>query len=78
MKLNTDVKVTFNPKSKVREINIATESAASQAHQLYCIDLFRALQREQRKISRDVCCLVLFKDSIKPKLKYLEFISMCC
>ena len=40
MKLNTDVKVTFNPNSKVREINIVTERAASQAHQLYCIDLF--------------------------------------
>jgi hypothetical protein len=39
VKLNTDVKVTFNPKSKVREINIVTESAALQVHQLYCINL---------------------------------------
>ena len=29
MKLNIDVKVTFNPKSKVREINTVTKSAAS-------------------------------------------------
>jgi hypothetical protein len=41
MKLNTDIKVTFNPKSKVHEINTVTESAASQAHKLYYIDLFR-------------------------------------
>ena len=40
MKLNTDVKVTFNSKNKVREINIVKESAASQAHKLYFIDLF--------------------------------------
>ena len=40
VKLNTDVKVTFNSKSKVREINTVTESATSQAHKLYCIDFF--------------------------------------
>jgi hypothetical protein len=28
MKLNTDVKVTFNPKSKVHESNTVMESAA--------------------------------------------------
>jgi hypothetical protein len=32
MKLNTDVKVTFNSKNKVHEINIVTESATSQAY----------------------------------------------
>ena len=41
MKLNSDVKVTFNLKSKVRDINTVSESAASQAHKLYCIDIFR-------------------------------------
>jgi hypothetical protein len=30
--------MTFNSKDKVCEINIVTESATSQAHQLYCID----------------------------------------
>jgi len=35
----TGVKVTFNPKSKFYEINTITESAVSQAHKLYCIDL---------------------------------------
>ena len=49
MKLN-DVKVIFNPKGKlkvifnqkseVREINTVTESAASQAHKLYYINVF--------------------------------------
>ena len=39
MKLNTDAKVTFNPKNNIREINKIMKSAASQAHKLYCIDL---------------------------------------
>jgi hypothetical protein len=47
--------VTFNPKSKVREINTATESPASQAHKLYCID--RALQRDA-KIFHEIIYLV--------------------
>jgi hypothetical protein len=39
MKLNTDVKVTFNSKSKVCEINTVTKSATSYAHKLFCTDL---------------------------------------
>jgi hypothetical protein len=39
MKLNTNIKVTFNPKNKVCEINVVTESAASQAYELYHIDI---------------------------------------
>jgi hypothetical protein len=39
MKLNTNVKVTFNPKDKVREISTVMKSTASQARKLYCIDL---------------------------------------
>jgi hypothetical protein len=39
MKLNTNIKVTFNLKNKVCEINTVTESAASQTHKLYYIDL---------------------------------------
>jgi len=45
MKLNTDIKVTFNPKGKVHEINTVTESVASQAHQLYYV-----LQQEWEQI----------------------------
>ena len=43
MKLNTDVKVTFNSnsKSKVREINTTTKSAASQAHKTLLYRPFR-------------------------------------
>jgi hypothetical protein len=39
MKLNTDVKVTFHPESKVYKINIVMESVVSQAHKVYCINL---------------------------------------
>jgi len=35
-----ELKVIFNQKSEVREINIVTESAASQAHKLYCVNVF--------------------------------------
>ena len=38
VRLNTDVEVTFNSKSKVHEINTVTKSATSQAHKLYFID----------------------------------------
>ena len=34
MKLNTDVKVTFNLKGRVREINTITDSVASQTHKV--------------------------------------------
>jgi hypothetical protein len=39
MKLNTNIKVTLNQKSKIHKVNIVKESPASQAHKLYCTDL---------------------------------------
>jgi len=39
MKLNINVKVTFNLKDKVCEINTVMKNVVSQAHRLYYIDL---------------------------------------
>jgi hypothetical protein len=66
MKLDTNIKVTFNPKGKVCKINTITERAASPAHKLRCIDLSVMRLRQFLYRQEEIFDILFFRVTINP------------